>query len=87
MKSLTRYVFNRRRSRDFSKFKIFAILDGELSSINPARHSPLVKKQIDAKIEPALEARLAEVSGASASDLSIRWRFGAARKASRSKAM
>jgi hypothetical protein len=65
---------------DFSNFKTFAIRDGELNSKNPALNSPLVKKQIDADIERALEARgLTEVSGPS--DLNVRYHFGAARKA------
>ncbi len=68
------------QAADFSKFKTFAIRDGELNSRNPALNSPLVKKQIEADIERALEARgLTEVSGKS--DLNIRYHFGAARKA------
>lgn len=42
---------------DFSKYKTFAIRDGELNSKNPALDSNLVKKQIDSDIERALEAR------------------------------
>jgi hypothetical protein len=68
------------QSIDFSKFKTFAIREGELNSKNPALNSPLVKKQIDADIERALVARgLTEVSGPS--DLNIRYHLGAARKA------
>ena len=68
------------RSADFSKYKTFAIRDGELNSKNPALNSDLVKKQIDADIDKALESRgLTQVSGPS--DLNVRYHFGAARKA------
>jgi hypothetical protein len=67
------------RSVDFSKYKTFAIRDGELNSKNPALNSDLVKKQIDADIERALAARgLTQVSGPS--DLNVRYHFGAARR-------
>src|SRR5579871_2988183 len=36
---------------DFSRYKTFAIRDGQLSSRNPALNSPLIKKQIEADIE------------------------------------
>ena len=45
------------QSVDFSKFKTFAIRDGELNSKNPALNSTLVKKQIDNEIKRSLEAR------------------------------
>jgi uncharacterized protein DUF4136 len=68
------------RSADFSKYKTFAIRDGELNSKNPALNSDLVKKQIDADIDKALESHgLTQVSGPS--DLNVRYHFGAARKA------
>jgi hypothetical protein len=64
---------------DFSKYKTFAIRDGELNSKNPALNSDLVKKQIYNDIKRALEARgLTQVSGPS--DLNVRYHFGAARK-------
>ena len=64
---------------DFSKFKTFAIRDGQLNSKNPALNSDLVKKQIEADIERALVARgLSPVTGPS--DLNVRYHFGAARK-------
>ena len=65
---------------DFSKYKTFAIRDGQLNSRNPALNSELVKKRIDADIERDLTARgLTKVSGPS--DLNVRYRFGSARKA------
>ena len=65
---------------DFSKYKTFAIRDGQLNSRNPALNSELVKKRIDADIERGLTARgLTKVSGPS--DLNVRYRFGSARKA------
>lgn len=64
---------------DFSKYKTFAIRDGQLNSNNPALNSDLVKKQIEADIEQALVARgLTEVTGPS--DLAVRYHFGAAHK-------
>lgn len=67
------------QSIDFSKYKTFAIRQGELNSTNPALNSPLVKKQIEDDIRRDLGARgLTEVSGPS--DLNIRYHFGAARK-------
>jgi hypothetical protein len=67
------------RGADFSKYKTFAIRDGELNSKNPALNSDLVKKQIDNDIKRALEARgLTQVSGPS--DLNVRYHFGAARR-------
>ena len=43
---------------DFSKYKTFAIRDGQLNSRNPALNSELVKKRIDADIERDLTARV-----------------------------
>ena len=42
---------------DFSKYKTFAIREGQLSSGNPALNSPLVKKQIEADIQNDLTAK------------------------------
>ena len=65
---------------DFSKYKTFAIRDGQLNSKNPALNSALVKKRIDADIERRLTARgMTKVSGPS--DLNVRYRFGSARRA------
>jgi hypothetical protein len=64
---------------DFSKYKTFAILDGQLNSKNPALNSELVKKRIDADIERDLTARgLKMVSGRA--DLNVRYRLGSAAK-------
>jgi hypothetical protein len=64
---------------DFSKYKTFAVRDGQLNSRNPALNSELVKKQINADIERDLTARGLEMV-AGRSDLNIRYRFGSARK-------
>jgi hypothetical protein len=65
---------------DFSKYKTFAIRDGQLNSKNPALNSELVKKRIDADIERGLTARgMTKVSGPS--DLNVRYRFGSTRRA------
>src|ERR1700730_4722508 len=67
------------QAADFSKYKTFAIRDGQLNSRNPALNSDLVKKRIDADIEKYLTAKgLTEVSGNS--DLNVRYTFGTARK-------
>jgi uncharacterized protein DUF4136 len=67
------------RAADFSKYKTFAIRNGQLNSRNPALNSDLVKKRIDAGIEKYLTVKgLTEVSGNS--DLNVRYTFGTARK-------
>jgi len=64
---------------DFSKYRTFAIRDGQLNSRNPALNSELVKKRIEADIERALTAKgLTSVSGRA--DLNVRYQFGAVRK-------
>ena len=68
------------RGADFTKFKTFAIRNGELNSHNPALNSDLVKKQIESDIANKLTAKgLVEV--ADHPDLNVRYTFGAARKA------
>lgn len=65
---------------DFTKYRTFAIRDGQLNSRNPALNSQLIKKQIDADIERDLTARgLTMVTGPA--DLNVRYRFGSARRA------
>lgn len=64
---------------DFSKYKTFAIRDGQLNSGNPALNSELTKKRIEGDIERYLTARgLTRVTGKS--DLNVRYHLGAARK-------
>ena len=65
---------------DFSKYKTFAIREGQLSSGNPALNSPLVKKQIEADIQNDLTAKGLTLVTGGASDLNVRYTFGAARK-------
>ncbi|HXP81681.1 MAG TPA: DUF4136 domain-containing protein [Verrucomicrobiae bacterium] len=65
---------------DFSKYKTFAIREGQLSSGNPALNSPLVKKQIEADIQNDLTAKGLTLVTSGASDLNVRYTFGAARK-------
>jgi Domain of unknown function (DUF4136) len=51
------------QAADFSKYKSFAIRNGQLNSRNPALNSELVKKQIETDIVNGLTARgLTEVS-------------------------
>jgi hypothetical protein len=67
---------------DFTKYKTFAIRDGQLTSRNPALNSELTKKRIDADIEKYMTARgLTMVSGKS--DLNVRYHLGSARRVER----
>jgi hypothetical protein len=65
---------------DFSKYKTFAIRDGQLNSRNPALNSPLVKKQIEADIQNDLAKRGLTMVASGPSDLNVRYTFGAARR-------
>jgi hypothetical protein len=64
---------------DFSKFKTFAIRDGQLNSKNPALNSELVKKRIEAAIVRDLTAKGLTLSP-ERPDLNVRYHFGSARK-------
>jgi hypothetical protein len=67
------------QAADFSRYKTFAMRDGQLNSRNPALNSELVKKRIEADIESDLAAKgLMLVTGRS--DLNVRYTFGSARK-------
>jgi len=67
------------QAADFSRYRTFAIRDGQLNSRNPALNSELVKKRIDADIQRYLTAKgLTMVTGTS--DLNLRYRLGSARK-------
>jgi len=68
------------QSIDFSRYKTFAIRDGQLSSGNPALNSPLVKKQIEADIENDLTKKGLTMATTGTADLNVRYTFGAARK-------
>ena len=65
---------------DFSRYKTFAIRDGQLSSRNPALNSPLVKKQIETDITNDLTAKGLTLANSGPADLNVRYTFGAARK-------
>lgn len=65
------------QSVDFSKFKTYSILKGELNSNNPALNSDLVKKQIEADIDRSLVAKgLTKVENDQA-DLHVVYTLGA----------
>ena len=68
------------QAADFSKYKTFAIRDGQLNSRNPALNSELVKKRIEADIARDLTARGLEMT-TGRSDLNVRYHFGSVRKA------
>src|SRR5262245_55975429 len=64
---------------DFSKYKTFAIRDGQLNSKNPVLDSELVKKRLERDIEAGRTAKvLSKLTGPS--DLNISSRFGANRR-------
>ena len=66
-------------SVDFTKFKTFAIRDGQLKSPSPALNSELTKKRVEADIERALTARgLTKASGPS--DLNVFYTLGSMRR-------
>jgi hypothetical protein len=66
------------QSADFSKYKTFAIRNGQLNSKNPALNSDLIKKQIEADIEHDLTARGMERTDGRA-DVNVTYTFGSAR--------
>jgi len=64
---------------DFSKFKTFAIRDGQLRSPSPALNSELTKKHLEAAIESALTAKgLTKATGPS--DLNVFYTMGSLRR-------
>ena len=68
------------QAADFSRYKTFAIRDGQLNSRNPALNSELVKKRIEADIARDLTARGLEMT-TGRPDLNVRYHFGSVRKA------
>ena len=70
---------------NFSKFKSFAIRDGQLNSKNPALNSELVRKRLDEDIRKALEAKGLLFVGSGQADLNVRYTLGAARKVERER--
>lgn len=67
------------QNADFSKYKTFALREGQLNSRNPALNSDLVKKQIEADIERNLTAKgLMKTTGRA--DLNVVYHFGSGRK-------
>lgn len=66
------------QAADFSRYKTFTFLNGQLNTSNPALNSELVKKQIEADIEKGLSAKgLTKVDGAS--DLNVVYQLGSGR--------
>jgi hypothetical protein len=66
-------------ARNFSDYKTFKILDGQLHSNNPSLNNSLVKKKIEASIREHLAARgLSEVEARP--DLNVRYSLGSARR-------
>jgi hypothetical protein len=65
---------------DFSRYKTFAIREGQLNSKNSALNSPLIKKQIEADIQNDLTAKGLTMAAGGPADLNVRYTFGAGRK-------
>jgi hypothetical protein len=66
------------QAADFTKYKTFTFLNGQLRSNNPALNSELVKKQIEADIVKDLATKgLTKVDGPS--DLNVVYQFGSQR--------
>ncbi|HWY48376.1 MAG TPA: DUF4136 domain-containing protein [Bryobacteraceae bacterium] len=66
------------QAADFSRYRTFAIRNGQLNSPNPALNSELIKRQIEADIGSTLAAKgLAKVTGPS--DLNVRYTLGTRR--------
>jgi Domain of unknown function (DUF4136) len=64
---------------DFTKYKTFAIRNGQLNSGSPALNSELVKKRIEADLERGFTARgLTKAEGRP--DLNVNYHFGSARR-------
>jgi hypothetical protein len=68
------------QSVDFSKFKTFAIRDGQLNSKNPSLNGELIQKRLNADIQKALEAKGLTFVDSGPSDLNVRYTLGSARK-------
>jgi Domain of unknown function (DUF4136) len=68
------------QAADFTRYKTFAIRDGQLNSKNPALNSELIKKQIEADIARDLAAKGLQMVASGPADLNVRYRFGSARK-------
>jgi hypothetical protein len=67
------------KSVDFSKFKTFAIRDGEIRSPSPALNSKLTKKRVEGEIESALTARgLTKATGTP--DMNVFYTLGSLQK-------
>ena len=66
-------------SKDFTQYKTFRILDGQLHSKNPSLNNDLVRKKIEGEIRRRLtEKGLTEVTGPH--DLNVRYSLGSANK-------
>ena len=64
---------------DFSKFKTFAIRDGQLRSPSPALNSELMKKRVESAIERALTAK-GLTKATRNSDLNVFYTLGSLRR-------
>ncbi len=72
-------VFEFDEAQDFSDYKTFAFLPGQLTSKNPSLNNPLVRKMIENSIRKYLTAKgMEEVAGRH--DLNVRYSLGSGRR-------
>jgi hypothetical protein len=67
-------------AHDFSDFKTYAIMPGQLHSRNPSLNSPLVTKMIDASIRKYMAAKGMQEVPRGPHDLNVRYSLGSGRR-------
>lgn len=66
---------------DFTKFKTFAVREGQMNARNPALNSELAKKRVQSQIEKGLtEKGLTPAAPGTPADLNVFFTFGSARR-------
>lgn len=66
---------------DFTKFKTFAVRDGQMNAKNPALTSELARKRIQVQIEKGLTDKgLTQATAGTPADLNVFFTFGSARR-------
>lgn len=68
------------QAADFTKYKTFAVRDGQLNARAPALNSELTKKNLQTEIEKALVTKGLTKVETGASDLNVFFTFGAAQR-------
>lgn len=68
------------QSVDFTRYKTFAVRNGELNAKSPALNNELARKNLQTEIETALMSRGLTKVATGPSDLNVVYTFGAARR-------